>query len=130
MANNFTTYDEHAVQQMGRSIELVRYRNFEGEQLALELVHKSSNEAADATDPGNEAETDPIPKPDGGKSVSDYLDQSDDSLQRLYAEMESYLESLGDDVTKKVGKTYFAFRRLKNFACVEVIPRPAICLST
>lgn len=27
---------------------------------------------------------------------------------------------LGDDVTKKTLRLYFAFRRIKNFACVEV----------
>lgn len=31
-------YDEHAVQQMGRRIELVPYRDFQGELLTLELV--------------------------------------------------------------------------------------------
>ena len=29
---------------------------------------------------------------------------------------------MGDDVTKKALKLYFAYRRLKNFACVEVHP--------
>ena len=31
--------------------------------------------------------------------------------------------SLGDEVTKKTLKFYFAYRRLKNFACVEVHPQ-------
>lgn len=30
--------------------------------------------------------------------------------------------ALGDDVTKRELKNYFAFRRLKNFACIEVHP--------
>ena len=38
VASGFTRYDEHAVQQMGRAIELVRYQDFEGELLALELI--------------------------------------------------------------------------------------------
>ena len=38
VASGFTRYDEHAVQQINRSIELVRYRDFSGELLALELV--------------------------------------------------------------------------------------------
>ncbi|MBW8173354.1 hypothetical protein K0651_09880 [Ornithinimicrobium sp. Arc0846-15] len=40
IANQFTRYDEHAVQQMGRRIELVRYRDFNEELLALELVQR------------------------------------------------------------------------------------------
>jgi hypothetical protein len=41
VASGFTKYDEHAVNQMNRSIDLVRYRDFEGELLALELIHSS-----------------------------------------------------------------------------------------
>src|SRR5664279_5764494 len=38
VASGFTRYDENAVMQMSRSIELVPYQDFEGELLALELV--------------------------------------------------------------------------------------------
>jgi len=31
--------------------------------------------------------------------------------------------SLGDDVTKTTRQNYFAFRRIKNFACVEIHPQ-------
>lgn len=122
VANDFSNYDEHAVQQMKRGIELVRYRDFQGELLALELVRKTSNEAADATEPGDTSE---VVGGAGstGKSVSDYLDQASQGLRDLYFEVESFCEGLGDDVTKKIGKMYFAFRRLKNFACVEVHPQ-------
>ena len=46
VANGFTRYDEHAVQQINRSIELVRYRDFDGELLALELVTTTKVEVA------------------------------------------------------------------------------------
>jgi predicted transport protein len=122
VANDFTNYDEHAVQQMARSIELVRYRDFQGELLAFELVRKTSNEAADAAMPpeipGAGASTSTA-----SKSVSEYLERADQQLRDLYLELESFCESLGEDVTKKVTKWYFAFRRLKNFASVEVHPQ-------
>jgi hypothetical protein len=38
VANGFTRYDEHAVRQINRNIDLVRYRDFSGELFALELV--------------------------------------------------------------------------------------------
>jgi predicted transport protein len=44
-------------------------------------------------------------------------------VKDLYDALEQYLVSLGDDVTKIVNRNYIAFRRLKNFACVEVHPR-------
>ncbi|WP_342713757.1 DUF5655 domain-containing protein [Planifilum fulgidum] len=43
-------------------------------------------------------------------------------LRDLYEELRSYLLALGDDVQEKVLKYYVAFKRIKNFACVEVHP--------
>src|SRR4051794_21106744 len=48
IASGFTRYDGHAVQQINRSIELVRYRDFSGELLALELVTSTKVDPATA----------------------------------------------------------------------------------
>jgi predicted transport protein len=121
VASGYTRYDEYAVQQINRSIELVRYRDFEGELLAFELITTTGVEPTSA-------EGAPAPRRAGRpavaeKTVTEYLDQAPDSLRDLYFELERFCEGLGDDVTKKVLKFYFAFRRLKNFACVEVHPQ-------
>jgi len=42
IAGDFTNYDEHAVKQISRNIELLRYRRYEKEFLLLELVHTSN----------------------------------------------------------------------------------------
>lgn len=124
VANGFTRYDEHAVNQMNRSIDLVRYRDFEGELLALELVHssrvdaQSSVDAPDATPPANGRST-----PATYKTVSEYLEQAPTELKDLYDELEAYVLALGDDVTRKTLKYYIAYRRIKNFLCVEVLPQ-------
>lgn len=39
IASDFTKYDEHAVQQLNRNIELLRYRNCSDDLLMLELVN-------------------------------------------------------------------------------------------
>jgi predicted transport protein len=44
IAGDFTRYDEHAVQQMNRNIELIRYRKFGEDLLLLELVNAVSGE--------------------------------------------------------------------------------------
>ena len=124
VANGFTRYDEHAVNQMNRSIDLVRYRDFEGELLALELVHssrvdaQSSVDAPDATPPANGRST-----PSAYKTVSEYMEQAPTELKDLYGELEAYVLALGDDVTRKTLKYYIAYRRIKNFLCVEVLPQ-------
>lgn len=124
VASGFTRYDEHAVQQMNRSIELVRYRDFGGHLLALELVGGARTEPSTAHG---------APAPPGfgpatssnvaSKTVTEYLEQASTELRDLYASVEAFCEAMGDDVTKKTLKYYFAFRRLKNFACVEVHPQ-------
>lgn len=42
IAADFTKYDAHAVQQINRNIELIRYRRFGEELLLLELVNATS----------------------------------------------------------------------------------------
>lgn len=121
VAGDFNRYDEHAIMQMNRSIELIRYRDFDGELLALELVASRSG----AGEPTNSVP----PRISGGKAsaqyktVAEFLAQAPQPLADLYGTLEAFIESLGDDVTKKVLKLYFAFRRIKNFACVEIHPR-------
>ncbi len=115
IAGDFTKYDEHAVQQINRNIELVRYRRYEaGALLLLELVN------AVASDNGASA------APAAGKTkqatVTSLLEKANPDLVLLYEALRDFCEALGDDVQVKTLKNYFAFRRLKNFACVEVHP--------
>lgn len=114
IAGDFTRYDEHAVKQMNRNIELIRYRRYGDDLLLLDLVNATTgqpaaiNGAAAATGSGRT------------KTVSDYLAQADQDLTDRYEALKAWLLALGDDVQLKVVKNYFAFRRMKNFACVEV----------
>ena len=57
------------------------------------------------------------------KTVSDSLAHASGELKDLYHAVDDYLQALGDDVTRKVLKYYVAFKRIKNFACVEVFPQ-------
>ncbi|MDT4819029.1 hypothetical protein FQZ97_521360 [compost metagenome] len=116
IAADFTKYDLHAVKQMGRNIELIRYRRFGSDLLLLEqLTSVSANPAQPVADPVTGAV-----KANKYKTVSDMMSEAGSDLANLYADVETYLLGLGDDVTKKTLRFYFAFRRIKNFACVEV----------
>lgn len=115
IAADFTKYDIHAVKQMGRNIELIRYRRFGEELLLLELLTAVSASPMAAPGPGD--------KPQNKyKSISEMMADASGELANLYADVETFLLGLGDDVTKKVLRHYIAFRRIKNFACVEVKP--------
>ena len=113
IAGEFTRYDEHAVQQMNRNIELVRYRRFGNELLLLELVNAASATQTGAG--GGETSTETT-----YKTISETLSALKGPLSDLYEELKAFLLALGDDVQMKTLKFYVAFKRLKNFACVEV----------
>jgi predicted transport protein len=116
IAGDFTRYDEHAVAQINRSIELLRYRQYGTELLLLELVN-----APGAESNGKSGST-PTAGSTSEKTAADYLAQAPPAMVERFQTLEAYALSLGDDVTKKELKNYFAFRRLKNFACIEVHP--------
>lgn len=120
IAGDFSRYDEHAIKQMNRNIELIRYMKFDEDLLLLEQVNAASAPlngviATDKVDGGT----------DGGQkqkytTVSQYLDKADGELRALFDTVKEHLEGLGDDVQFKVLRFYFAFKRIKNFACVEI----------
>ena len=116
IAGGFTRYDEHAVQQMNRNIELIRYRRFGENLLMLELVTEIV--AEQRTSGGGATET----TSSNQKTISDTLTALDGPLQDLYETLRTHLLALGDDVQEKTLKFYVAFKRLRNFACVEVHP--------
>ena len=121
IASDFTKYDEHAVQQMNRNIELIRYRRYGDSLLLFELVNATSRE------PTTE-EADGDAKGQNYKSFVEYLAQSSTTLKDRYETLRAFIEALGDDIQTKQLKKYIAFRRLKNFACVEVRPQLEIIL--
>ncbi len=128
IAADFTRYDQHAVQQIPRNIELLRYKLFGDDLLLLELVNAQSVPDATAvkTVPESAPETiiDPVtPKVAGkDKSLAEQLALAPPDIRDLYADTAALLLSLGDDVQQKELKLYTAFRRLKNFACVIAYP--------
>ncbi|MEU5085032.1 MULTISPECIES: DUF5655 domain-containing protein [Streptomyces] len=105
IAGDFTRYDVHAVREHRRSIDLVRYRYFGRDLLGLETVSSVSG--------GQPAVRGASRKPvvrAGGAGPSAALDE-------LVQALDEILLGLGD-VTCVQRKTYRAYQRLRNFACV------------
>lgn len=126
IAGDFTKYDAHAVNQMNRNIELVRYRRFGEELLLFEVLTSTSERPAREVVTevsGGDGETVVVRPRSRQKTVTQYLADADPDLVDLYEATKAYLLALGDDVQIKTLDNYVAFRRLKNFACVEVKPQ-------
>ena len=120
IASDFTRFDEHAVQQINRNIELMRYRYFGGELLLLELVNAQSADVpaatSSATSPASNGNT-----RSGDKSQAERLASAPSGLKDLYDELCQFTEQLGDEVQRKELKLYTAFKRIKNFASLLVV---------
>lgn len=113
IAANFTKYDAHAVQQINRQIELVRYRLFGEDLLLLEAANtpntQPSSPAAVPAAQSSKARS-------GDKSVAEIYTELSPAMVELLETVEAHIFSLGDDVQRKELKLYYAYRRLKNFA--------------
>ncbi len=135
IAADFTKYDGHAVQQINRNIELIRYRRFGDDLLLLELANATSANTSSAKTnaagkaakssktgivPATEAGMTPAlaMRSGGDRPYSEWLTLLPPAQSELLASLENYLLSLGDDVQRKELKLYAAFKRLKNFATV------------
>lgn len=119
VAESFTRYDVHAVREIRRNIDLVRYRYFGDQLLSLETV--ASVEATRVT--GHVVR--------GSRrflAPSAACRPVDGALAELRTALDDALLSLGDDVRQVERKQYRAYRRLRNFACVGTTRRHEVVL--
>ena len=127
IAADFTRYDQHAVQQIPRNIELLRYKLFDDDLLLLELVNAVSVADVTAAKPGTEQSAQPK---SGGKDKS-FDEQYAGALpetRAVYDALAAHVMALGDDVVERRLKLYIAFRRLKNFASVVMYPNKMLVM--
>ncbi|AQQ69683.1 hypothetical protein SMSP2_00013 [Limihaloglobus sulfuriphilus] len=116
IAGDFTKYDQHAVSQINRNIELMRYCHYGDDLLMLELVNSVTAD--------ENSDTAVIKQPSSGKTiyktVTETLKAAPQEVVDLFDAAKEMLISFGDDVQFKTLKYYFVFKRIKNFACIEL----------
>ncbi|HUU30086.1 MAG TPA: DUF5655 domain-containing protein [archaeon] len=104
IAGDFTKYDQYAVQQINRNIELIRYGRFGEDLLLFELVNAVSADTGSGE----------------YKTIEQTLEEAPRDLADIFFALKEMLLNFGDDVQMKTLKYYFAFKKIKNFACVEI----------
>lgn len=121
IAGDFNRYDDHAVKQIQRNIELIRYRRFGGDLLMLDLVAATAVNAAPIdTKPSGAGES--TGASGRYKTIGTVIEELDPGIRDRYEALRAYLLALGDDVQETTLRFYIAFKRIKNFACVEFRP--------
>jgi len=114
IAEDFTRYDIYAIQQINRNIELLRYMFFGDDLFLLDLVNVVS---ADSMEKGDD-------DTGGGTkqytTQEEYLARAEQPLKDLFDAVRDHIQGLGDDIQIKPLKWYFACKRLKNFATIQL----------
>lgn len=114
VADSFSKYDSYAAQQMGRSIQLVQYRIFDGRYLLIDVV------GGGQTSSGRTKKASTAPSEVIEYSVGEHLEKAKGDPRDIADELREYLLELGDDVTEGPVKHYIAYRTTRNFCCLEV----------
>ncbi len=110
IAGDYTKYDEYAVQQIDRNIELIRYKSYGPSLLLLELANVTTAS----------------PGPGGKKHYTNFetlIKKASKEQLDLFESLKAFLMALGDDVQMKTLTYYVVFKRMKNFASIEVHPK-------
>lgn len=115
IANDFTKYDVHAVNQMQRNIKLVKYRKY-GEDLLL-FEHLNTPVAKPATETSTISTTSSTYTQ---KTHLEKLSSASSHFKTLYTALCDYIESLGDDLVPNQLKLYLAYKKVQNIFCIEI----------
>ncbi len=121
IANSFTKYDIHAVNQMQRNIKLVSYHKYDDDLILFEHLNIPSTKPVLDNSP-NKGET----KNTLQKSHTEKLASASDDMKNLYYSVCDYVESLGDDIVKNQLKLYLAYKKVQNMVCIEIYNKQII----
>ncbi|MGL4440045.1 MAG: DUF5655 domain-containing protein [Bosea sp. (in: a-proteobacteria)] len=122
IAGDFNRYDDHAVKQIQRNIELIRYRRFSVDLLMLDLVAATTVKSISSSVPSNQGSEGVGTGKGGNKTIGTVIEELDPGMRDRFEALRAYLLALGDDVQETTLRFYIAFKRIKNFACVEFRP--------
>ena len=138
IAEDFTRYDTHAVKQIDRNIDLVRYKKFNDSILLFELVFSSQGANNRGHIPDENLNVEDNYTTDEGvadnegvareanlqKTYKECLDNASEDLKNLHDQITNTIIGFGDDIQGKELKFYKAFRKITNFVCMVIRPRP------
>lgn len=112
IAGDFNKYDEKAIKQINRNISLIRYKKFNDEIILFELLNTNTVKPL--------KEDEKINQGSAIKPFTEQYEKAPSAIKELFDEVKAYALSLGDDVSENIVKPYTAFKKIKNFATVEI----------
>lgn len=113
IAGDFNKYDEEAIKQINRNVSLIRYKKYGRELLLFELLN--TNTVAPL-----ELEKDTQSNRQNDKTFLIQYENAPAKFKNIFDELKDYTLNLGDDVSENTLKLYMAFKKIKNFATMEI----------
>lgn len=113
IASDFNKYDEEAIKQINRNVSLIRYKKYGNELVLFELLN--ANTVAPL-----ETEKEVVNKKQIDKTFTEQYSNAPTKFKTIFDELKEFALSLGDDVTENILKLYTAFKKIKNFATMEI----------
>lgn len=111
IASDFNKYDEEAIKQINRNVSLIRYKKYDNDLLLFELLN--TNTVAPI-------EQDLTEKRQLEKTFLQQYENAPKKFKDMYDELKDFILNLGDDVSENTLKLYSAFKKIKNFATLEI----------
>ncbi len=119
IAGDYTKYDSHAVEQINRNIELIRYKKFD-DLILFELVNaKSQSDNAKASARTSNKK---VKGKNKYKTVEEFYESCTDDLKNRFDELSQFIFNLGEGIQLKKMRWYFAFKKIKTFASFAFQP--------
>jgi predicted transport protein len=116
MADRFSRFDRHTVQQLQHNIELIRIKEFDIGFFMIELVDAVSGTVMQFR-PSEHGDASPI----SNSAIAEALKRvAGQPLGELYQSLARSLDDLGDEIHHHEFSDYIAFKRLRNVACVTL----------
>lgn len=124
IAPNYRKFDLHAVQMMGRSIELWTYRRFKNSTFYLEEIYPTGSgaAAADGKNPimvaaGKKAA---ITRATASWTFEEHLEGKSVAISELALAVQEFMLGVSAAVEEAPKKQYVAYRTTQNIVCMEV----------
>ena len=114
VANDFTKYDIHAVNQMQRNIKLVMYRKYGNDLILFEHINTP------VIKPVSDSTAVVTASSAGAKTHVEKVATASSHFRTLYSSLCDYIESLGDDLVSNQLKLYLAYKKVQNVFCIEI----------
>ncbi len=123
IANDFTKYDEHAVNQMQRNIKLIRYKKFADELILFEHINAPKVNSKSVSRDKSVINNENCEKTENkyyNENVLKQIETSSKHIKDLVEEISDYILSKGEDVTENYTKLYIAYKKVKNIVCLQI----------